>query len=245
LCGGPDSWRERETGGGGGRAERRVRRGSGPVAAWLGWRRGAALEVFRSGEAAAAGSYTATMMGRGVAGRLSKRWRWVVALGTAGVGVVAVAGGCAGTELSKEGVGAYAGMTEDGAEVIVVNPFSPTELRVHPLTRVVVNAQSGRREIEAHVELIDRFGHPVKALGVFNFSLYRTGGTGDPTEQLMRWTIDLEDPAANAEPYDLVTRTYRVVLAGAPDEPRGERGLLLVARMTVLDGRTISSTHRF
>ena len=130
-------------------------------------------------------------------------------------------------------------------ELVVVNAFSPVELRVHPLTRVVLNPQRGANEIEAHLELIDRFGHTVKALGEFNFSLYRTGGVGDPTEQLMRWSVDLSNPNANAEPYDMVTRTYRLILTGAPTEGRGERGLLLVARFTPIDGATISSTHRF
>jgi hypothetical protein len=165
------------------------------------------------------------------------------------VSAMVLAGGAAGLVgcAAGGGDGPRSGVRADPDDpgVIIVNPFSPEELRVHPLTRVVRNAQTGGREIEAHVELIDRFGHPVKALGTFNFSLYRTGGAGDPTEQLIRWTVDLETAAANAEPYDLVTRTYRLVLSGAPTEPRTERGLLLVARMTLLDGRTISSTHRF
>lgn len=166
----------------------------------------------------------------------------VWAAAAAGVLACAVAwsAGCAGPERETP-------PDVDGNDpgVIIANPFPPTELRVHPLTRIVTDPQRGSREVEAHVELIDRFGHSVKALGTFNFSLYRTGGVGDPTEQLRHWSVDLSTGEANARPYDMVTRTYRLVLAGVPDEPRDARGLLLVARLTLLDGRTISSTHRF
>jgi hypothetical protein len=136
----------------------------------------------------------------------------------------------------------------DGKDVVYVNPFAARELRIHPLTRVIDDPAAGARSIEAHIELLDRFGHPVKALGQFNFTLYRGdagGSTADPLEQLKRWSVDLSDPGGNSAVYDIVTRTYQIILTDVPGSPGSERGFELVVRFTSEENITVSSTHRF
>lgn len=136
----------------------------------------------------------------------------------------------------------------NGRQVIYVNPFAARELRIHPLTRVIEQDANNARSIEAHVELLDRFGHPVKSLGTLNFTLYRGdagGSAANPLEQLKRWSVDLSNPAQNSAVYDIVTRTYQVILTDVPGSNGSERGFELVVRFTSREDVPVSSTHRF
>lgn len=126
--------------------------------------------------------------------------------------------------------------------------FAPVEVRVHPLTRFVREKdEDGGHRIEAHIEMLDQAGDGVKGAGTLSIELYRgsgpVSGVGEK-DQLDRWTINLADPKVNAEAYDRVTRTYRVILTGLPNDLKGPDGLTLRIRLTTPTGRQLSSEAR-
>lgn len=128
------------------------------------------------------------------------------------------------------------------------NPFAPVEVRVHPLTRLVREKdEDGGFRIEAHIEMLDAAGDGVKGAGTLVIELYRgsgpVAGVGEE-DQLDRWSINLADLAVNAEAYDRVTRTYRVILTGLPNYLKGPEGLTLRIRLTTPSGRQLSSEAR-
>lgn len=98
------------------------------------------------------------------------------------------------------------------------NAFAPHSLRVFPLTRLGRD-ESGAAAIVCHVELRDRWGDPVKALGQMQVQLYRPteGIDGSASTQILKWDVALDDERINAQSYDPATRTYRLVLVGLPD----------------------------
>lgn len=110
--------------------------------------------------------------------------------------------------------------------------LAPDRLRIHPLTRItrITRETSGKTgavetQLACHLELKDRFGHAVKALGRMRIELYRPtssepGGVGGGVveNQDLVWEVDLRDPEKNALLYDdLVTRTYALHLGGLPE----------------------------
>jgi hypothetical protein len=131
--------------------------------------------------------------------------------------------------------------------VVYVNPFTPVRLDVHPLTRVMRDASTGARSIEAHVELFDAYNQPVKALGTFVFELYEEGvGEGGGRTQIQRWKVDKTlDPAQNARAFDRVTRTYSIRLTEAASAAGPGRRLSLRVQFTPTGGTPVSSDHRF
>ncbi len=172
---------------------------------------------------------------------------WPRGLTTAMCGAsVLIASGCAGpgfvvrdTRMPADGQ-----ITQDG-DIRFVNPFTPTDLRVHPLTRLQLEPPDGGPRIDVHLEFFDRYGDPVKALGDLEFVLYRGRRVGDATEQVARWRISIMLPGDNAAAFDRVTRTYRVTLTGLPAALDDSSGLLLVATFARPDGRRLSATHAF
>lgn len=102
------------------------------------------------------------------------------------------------------------------------NPFfTPVRVRVHPLTRVARPASPGEpARLHTHIELIDPWGLPVRALGVLRLIVRfdaaeaaRIAAELPEFPGVLVWTIDMSDPDANATRfYDRVTRTYTVTL---------------------------------
>lgn len=125
-----------------------------------------------------------------------------------------------------------------------MHPFPPTDVRINPLTRIIPPSGEQDARIEVHVELLDRFSHPVKALGMLHFEL-REGGQGREGEpsQVKRWEVDLREPRLHEEPYDRVTRTYRFFLEGVPSLDAGDAQYTLRARFITGNGRRL--THGF
>lgn len=149
-----------------------------------------------------------------------------------------------------------------------LNPFAAVELRIHPLTRVVPmdddagvsgggpgggggsGGGSGSAQIEAHVELLDTYGHVVRDVGVLRFELYRGLPGVDPeaapasATQELTWTLDLTDPARSARQFDRITYTYVVPLPGAPDWLFAGDPATLRVEFSTPDGRRIVATRR-
>ena len=122
--------------------------------------------------------------------------------------------------------------------------FAPDAIRIHPLTRLARDRDTGRLYVEAHVELLDRWKHGVKALGEIRFELYELTGTRGK-EQLSRWVRDLSDPEQNSDAYDRVTHTYRFALIGIESNIEPARTYELEAYFTPLGGQALQTWHRF
>jgi len=122
------------------------------------------------------------------------------------------------------------------------DPFRPEQLRIHPLTRIIPSGQDEPPAIEIHIELLDRWGYAVKALGELRLELR----FASDRPAVRRWNVDLREPQVNAtERYDRVTRTYRLRLVDAPPELIGNSNATLHAAFRTLDGRTLTDDHRF
>lgn len=99
--------------------------------------------------------------------------------------------------------------------------FAPTRVRIHPLTRLAPGSGDAPPRIDAHLELLDRWGVPVRALGELRFIARLDESDVAPARQrdpgfegAVTWTIDMFDPQANAtQYYDRVTRTYHIALS--------------------------------
>lgn len=124
------------------------------------------------------------------------------------------------------------------------SPLAAATMRLHPLTRFLpATGNAEMLQIEAHVELMDRWGHPTKELGTLVFALRRSSGiAGGGPEQLKRWIIQMEDPEINAQRYDPVTRTYRVLLGEIPRPYAFTGAPTLEASFTTLTGRTLGAS---
>ena len=115
-------------------------------------------------------------------------------------------------------------------------PYWPTSMRIHPLTRLVTDADSGRTFIEARIEFFDRDTHTTKGCGQLRIDLYDLSGV-TPRGPLATWEMDLSDPATNLERYDDVTRTYLFTLDTELEElPAGPE---LRAYFLSADGRPL------
>lgn len=97
------------------------------------------------------------------------------------------------------------------------NPFAPDAIRIHPLSHATKSEHGAA--IICHLEVTDRWGDAVKALGTLQVQLYRprAGLDAGTAEQILRWDIPLDDERYNAAVYDPATRTYRIELVGLPD----------------------------
>lgn len=146
--------------------------------------------------------------------------------------VIAAAGalwGC-GAQRAGETTGSWAGSS----------PFRAERLEAHPLTRVIRD-DAGVARIEAHFELLDRFGVSVRELGEVEFEA-RAGGS-DRSQAV--WRRDLRTGDASAAQFDRITGMYGATLeveasGGIPADGR----LTLTIRFTTLDGRTLSAVWR-
>jgi hypothetical protein len=137
----------------------------------------------------------------------------------------------------------------------VASALRPTTLRVHPLTRVEAlmgdergaaaataaeragsGSGVGGAQLVVQLELADEFGHSGKWLGVARLRFEPDaasgggggGGVGGGGGGALSAVVDLTDPERNAEHFDWISRTYRVVVRGlarptmAPDSPTAE-----------------------
>ncbi len=121
--------------------------------------------------------------------------------------------GCAGTDPAVvRGTGGPAGPVASSA---AIKPFAPASVSIFPLTQLQLDAE-GEPWLLLFVELQDRWGDPVKAVGWLTVYLEPEGRPGSVSDHEARWDIDLTDASVNSALFDPVTRTYRVQLGGLP-----------------------------
>ncbi len=152
----------------------------------------------------------------------------------AGALVLGCVGWCAGCAHSRAG-GSH------GAEVSA-SPFRAERLVIHPLTRIV-KEPDGSLRIDAHFELLDRYGESVRELGEVEFAA-RGGGATEAQQPQALWHKDLRTGDASAAQFDRVTRMYVATLTGGREEALGTGRTSLLIRFTTLDGRELSATWR-
>jgi len=126
-------------------------------------------------------------------------------------------------------------------------PFVPVELRVHPLTAITRSTRAADDEATVHIELLDRWGDTVKALGQLKIEIRVEapgfGGAGASKSASRSWDIDLGNPEENSRRFDRVTRTYRLRVKGAPRWDPARQRASLIATYTLPSGVVLSDTR--
>lgn len=133
------------------------------------------------------------------------------------------------------------GGNDQAIEVVPPWPFWPVGMRLHPLTRLAIDQQSGDQIIECRVEFHDSDGLTSKAVGQLTLQLYAGGSTPTGTGALETWNQDLRDLQLNHRQYDDVTRTYLFRLQTAQPLPIGSE---LRAFFLSTDGRRMNAEMR-
>jgi len=85
-------------------------------------------------------------------------------------------------------------------------PYWPRRMRIHPLTQLATDRDTGQLVIETRVEFFDSLGHTTKGIGQVLVDLHAARSA--ETEPLETWALNLADPQVNADHYDDLTRTY-------------------------------------
>ncbi|MDY7110271.1 MAG: hypothetical protein SYC29_16705 [Planctomycetota bacterium] len=115
--------------------------------------------------------------------------------------IACVAAGCAGPHGADR-----IGVDADTGEPVPW-PYWPAGMRIHPLSRLVRDGESGQTVIEARIEFVDRDGHTSRACGQLRIDLH-DATAAFPAGPVVTWEMDLRDLATNRRRYDDVTRTY-------------------------------------
>jgi hypothetical protein len=100
------------------------------------------------------------------------------------------------------------------------NPFTPTTLRIHPLTHVdsLPGGPGGSCVIVLHFELKDRYGDSVKAPGLVRVELAKPaeGVLAGMESRELTWEMpEFINADENFRRFDSPTRTYRVMLGAS------------------------------
>ncbi|MCW5777705.1 MAG: hypothetical protein KIS87_14810 [Phycisphaeraceae bacterium] len=152
--------------------------------------------------------------------------------------------------------GADAGPSEMAA---MRHPFAPTAIRIYPLTHLTRDREHGD-VIMCHIELKDRWGDAVKAVGELEVQLFSYPTDGSALRQEATWPVpEMMQPDVNSALFDPATRTYRLRLGRVPawvrdmisrreavergETPQGQRRrLLLKAVFRTVDPQGREST---
>lgn len=94
-------------------------------------------------------------------------------------------------------------------------PFWPTTMRIHPLTRVARDDETGHPVVEVRVEFADPQGIASRASGTLTIELFDQTARGAAAINV--WNRNLTDPVTNTRHFDDVTRTYLLRLQIDPD----------------------------
>jgi hypothetical protein len=87
-------------------------------------------------------------------------------------------------------------------------PFWPTQMRIHPLTRIIRDEERGALVLEARIEFTDREGSTSKAAGQLTLTLHESARDRRVSEPVQVWNQNLSDLNVNRRQYDEVTRKY-------------------------------------
>lgn len=120
-------------------------------------------------------------------------------------------------------------------------PYAPASIRVHPLSRIKIDRETGLEIVQARIEFQDVDGFSTRGLGQLTISLTGPSNGGVMLMSKTEWECNLNDPQLNRQYYDEVTRTYQMTLkltpqTDVPFEPR------LRAVLTTPQGETLSDT---
>lgn len=173
--------------------------------------------------------------------RSTPRGRCVIAL----CAVAYIPGGCASSPARQADVALRA-----PAAARLPSEFAPVRVRVHPLTRFIrAGSPDAEPRIDAHIELLDRWGLPVRALGELRLFARFGSAASDAIARtrpdfagVIAWSIDMTDPDRNANNfYDRVTHTYRIELSDPAlrlvgDEPFTLEALFIMPGAVVMLG---------
>lgn len=121
-------------------------------------------------------------------------------------------------------------------------PFWPVSMRIHPLTRLTEDPESGRPVIELRVEFNDAFGHTTKCVGEIVAELH--DGMPEMDDEAVDenfWRRDLRRLNTNQTHYDEVTRTYLLRLFVEPEDLPDDPHLRVMLQST--DGRVLVATE--
>ncbi|HRQ73228.1 MAG TPA: hypothetical protein PLU35_09395 [Phycisphaerales bacterium] len=157
-------------------------------------------------------------------------------------GVAALVIVCAATQAFVPGcaitpAGSDAGPSEMAA---MRNPFAPTAIRIYPLTHLTRDPEHGD-VIMCHVELKDRWGDAVKAVGELEVQLFSYPTDGSTLRQEAAWPVpEMAQPDVNSALFDPATRTYRLRLGSVPGWVRD----MIARRAAVERGETPQGQRR-
>jgi len=117
-------------------------------------------------------------------------------------------------------------------------PYWPARMRVHPLSRVVIDPVNGDF-LEAHIEFRDEDGHTTRAVGTIRIDLFSQNDAPSAPSSV-EWSISLSEPKTNRLHFDEVMRTYFFRL-NPGEEPLPHRPVLVV-RFVSEDGLLFESS---
>ena len=134
--------------------------------------------------------------------------------------------------------------------------FTPTKMRLHPLTRIVLPASASTAPatapaapspasaptLEARVELSDQFGDPCKGAGTLALALYDSSASFLNRKPVASWNLSLMTPQENRDHWDRTTRTYLFKLPLPADFPLGHDRFQLAALFTSPGSTSLSDT---
>ena len=112
--------------------------------------------------------------------------------------------------------------------------YSPSLIRVTPLTEIVEGLEGDEVGIRVYVDVLDSFGVRGKGAGIFRFELYSYSlHSADPKgERLMVWPdIDIREAVSNSEYWRDFLRAYEIVLLA---DSRFVRGGSYILRATFI-----------
>ena len=121
-------------------------------------------------------------------------------------------------ETSPRGPGGPAPPDRDEGEAFIAWPYWPARMRVHPLSRLVRDPALDREVVETRLEFLDRDLVTTRCFGEVYLEL-DVPSDEVPPSPASTWLIDLRDPEANANHFDIVTRTYLFKLDFGNEKP--------------------------
>ena len=118
--------------------------------------------------------------------------------------------------------------------------FSPTKMRLHPLSRFVAGDKNSPPTIEARLEFTDQFGDVTKSPGTVYFELFRyeNFSLNHHGPRLNLYNFQLSSPEANKEHWDPITRTYLFQLPLSADTLKPGSRLVLSATLNSTAGES-------